>query len=96
MNKMKFGDMKSGQWFREIRGDGKEKRIFVKLQNVLPSGIKVAGTTRVTEDRFYASGEKMATRGEIFGEYNSIDSQGVPGRCPNWLEFELLDNPFER
>ena len=32
---MKFGDMHFGQWFK--RGD----RVFVKMQNILPSGIKV-------------------------------------------------------
>lgn len=92
-NIMKFGEMPYGQWFRELRSD--DPRVFVKIQNVLPSGIQVLYMKKVAKDHFFLSGEKMDSGGKIInGYFNSIDLDGIPGTCPDWVEFELIDPPY--
>lgn len=87
---MKFGEMHYGQWFRELNGD----RRFVKLQHVLPSGIKVIHRTFERGEGEDARFAKAGTA--IPGNFNAVDQDGIPGCCPDWLEFEIIDSPFEQ
>ncbi len=92
---MKFGEMRYGQWFRELRPD--KPRVFVKLQNILPSGIQVLHMKKVAKDHFFPSGEQMAKAGEIIpGYHNAIDVDGIPATCPDWVEFEVIKAPFKQ
>lgn len=93
MQCQKFGEMKYGQWFKECRSN---PRIFVKIQNILPSGISVLHISKVAENAYYKDGTLMAEKDELIsGHFNAIDSCGIPARCPDWLEFELIDSPFK-
>lgn len=93
MKLMKFGDMHYGQWFREANGD----RRFVKLQNVLPSGIKVIYRSFEIESIPEGEDARHAKPGKaIPGNLNAVDQDGIPGSCPDWLEFEIIDSPFEQ
>ena len=91
---MKFGDMRYGQWFRELRPN---PRVFIKIQNILPSGIQVLHQKIVARDAFYQDGTPMAKAGEeIGGYYNAIDQDGIPGCCPDWVEFEAIKPPYKQ
>jgi hypothetical protein len=92
MKLMKFGDMHYGQWFREANGD----RRFVKLQNVLPSGIKVIYRSFEIESIPEGQDARHAKPGQACSclHFNAVDQDGIPGSCPDWLEFEIIDAPF--
>lgn len=87
--KQKFGDMHYGQWFKECGGD----RRFIKMQHILPSGITVSYQT-VSKDDQECGGNVIPKGKMIHPELNAVDIDGIPGRCPDWLEFELIDPPF--
>jgi hypothetical protein len=91
---MKFGDMHYGQWFKECGGD----RVFVKIQNVLPSGIRVMYRKFTIASIPNGEDARHAIPGDdITGlAPNAIDQDGIPGSCPDWLEFEIIDPPFEQ
>lgn len=92
----KFGEMRYGQWFQECRDNG-TPRVFIKIQNILPSGIQVLHLAKVARDHSYPDGTPMAKAGEYINSYyNAIDIDGIPGCCPDWLEFELIDPPFKQ
>jgi len=60
----KFGEMRYGQWFREHREAGAvlarpEPRVFVKLQNILPSGIPVVYDAFVAKDTELYGGKRI-------------------------------------
>ena len=88
---VKFGDMPWGTWFKESRA--KNARVFIKLQNTLPSGI------RVVYDSFEISSipEGKDARYAITGvcctklHLNVVDENGTPGSCPDWVEFEIIE-----
>ena len=92
MNTMKFGEMSAGQWFREINGN----RVFIKLQNRLPSGIEVVydafEPVNTTDDRRHV---KTGSRINSL-HYNAVDQDGIPGSCPDWIEFEVIEAPVEQ
>ena len=91
----KFGEMRYGQWFRERRE--KDPRVFVKIQNILPSGIQILHQSVVARDHYFPEGQPMAKKGDVKrGYYNAIDQDGIPGCCPDWVEFELIDSPFKQ
>jgi hypothetical protein len=74
---MKFGEMPYGTHFKEVNGHRK----FIKLQDVLPSGL------------FQKSGRVVKNEDGSFSnliECNSIDYDGIHAKCPDWLEFEIL------
>lgn len=86
--KMKFSDMHYGQWFKEVRN--KNARIFIKLQNILPSGTPVIYNSYAAEDYLNTKkGEKLNSY-----PFNSVDIDGIPACCPDWLEFEIIESPF--
>lgn len=89
---MKFGDMHYGQWFREHGGD----RRFVKVQNVLPSGIRVIYRSFAIESIPEGEDARHAIPGHPCLHFNAVDQDGIPGSCPDWLEFEIIDSPFEQ
>lgn len=93
MKLMKFGEMRYGQWFRE---GGKDRRTFIKIQNILPSGIQIIHKSVVARDHFYDNGEKMATKGEVTSYFNAIDQDGVLACCPDWVEFEIIKSPVKQ
>ena len=89
----KFGEMRYGQWFREMRD--KNPRVFIKIQNILPSGIQVLHLMKIARDHFCENGLQMAKAGELINSYyNAIDQDGIPACCPDWVEFEIIDSPF--
>lgn len=78
--RMKFGDMEAGQRFSDGR------RTFIKLQTVLPSGYRQIHQRVVNQ----------APDGTILDKptalsFNSVDNNGGPSNCPDWVEFTLLD-----
>ena len=77
---MQFGDMVQGTHFKE--GNGKRK--FIKLQNVLPSGLS---------QKTYRSVIRDDSDVKKYIECNSIDYDGIHSTCPDWLEFEVIKEP---
>jgi hypothetical protein len=75
MKLMKFGEMKQGQHFQEANG----RRKFIKLQTVLASGLTQTNGRMVHDSK------------DRFLDYNAIDYGGCGGKCPDWLEFELIE-----
>ena len=75
---MKFGDMPQGTHFKELNGHRK----FIKLQNMLPSGLRQI-TQRVVWNVDGTLSEPISC--------NSVDYRGIHARCPDWLEFEVID-----
>jgi hypothetical protein len=89
---MKFGDMHFGQWFK--RGD----RVFIKMQNILPSGIKIiyrsfeiASIPEGDDARHAVPGSSCSSL-----HFNAIDQDGIPGSCPDHVEFEVIDSPVKQ
>lgn len=82
-----FKDIKSGEKFTELSG----RRTFIKLQDTLPSGIKVEYGSFCKEDcQFAKKGDHITSK------FNSIDENGIPGNCPDWLEFDVIENKNSR
>lgn len=93
---MKFGDMPYGQWFRET-GNKRDRRRFIKLQNILPSGIEMEYRTFCTKDKSYPDGSPMCDAGKLLHTgINAIDIDGIGARCPDWVVFELIKPPFKQ
>lgn len=89
---MKFGDMKQGQLFRELRDEN--PRSFIKLQHTLPSGFKVEyhmfGQKKQDQRWFEGdAGKDLDAKSER--TFNAVDMQGIMATCPDWVEFEVLD-----
>ena len=81
---MKFGDMPYGTFFKETREINPRK--FIKLQDYYPCVNEDGSLNKI----LYRSGmSEDALRSEI----NSIDIDGIPARCPDWLEFEVIAKP---
>lgn len=91
---MKFGDMPYGQWFKEIGRD----RVFVKLQNILPSGIKVIYRSFEIASIPEGHDARHAVPGPACSclHFNAVDQDGQPGSCPDWLEFEIIKPPVKQ
>lgn len=92
---MKFGDMHYGQWFKEV--GRKNARVMLKLQNVLPSGMKVAYDT--LEVDYIPEGEdsrRAVTKpGPLHcNHFNAVDVDGIPCCCPDFVEFRTIASPF--
>lgn len=80
-----FSDIKQGEWFREVSGS----RILVKLHNVLPSGC------HQSHMRFVVSKDKPEVKPSSIGmPFNSVDTDGITGFCPSWVEFDVIPKPF--
>jgi hypothetical protein len=87
---IEFGAMPYGTWFT----DG--SRTFVKLQDVLPSGIRVCyDSFEVEADDEADSREVTAGRRASSMHYNAVDTRGIPGCCPDWLKFRVVADPFD-
>lgn len=94
---MKFGEMRYGQWFRECGGNN--PRIFVKLQNILPSGIPIVYDAFVARDHdLDGDGKNIQQKGRKTNSmhFNAVDIDGIPGCCPDWIPFELIECPFKQ
>jgi hypothetical protein len=92
--KMRFGDMPYGTWFKTF---ARKPRIFIKMQNILPSGRNVVYKSFEVVDIPEGQDSRHALTGACctFLHLNAIDTDGVPGSCPDWLEFDTIDNPFK-
>jgi hypothetical protein len=88
MKKQKFAEMRYGQWFKI--GD----QVWVKLQNVLPSGIRVEYHGFVAED--WTLDHLSAKKGDRTSKkpFNAVGVEGIPGCVPDWLECVLIKSPF--
>jgi len=95
-NIQKFGDMPYGTWFKELRDEG-EPRIFLKIQNILPSGVQVVHESMVAKDLISEKGEVISKAGKRFGTYfNAVDIDGITACCPDWIPFEVIEPPFKQ
>lgn len=70
--------LKFGAMYWGQRFQDNHGRKFIKLQHILPSGLTQKYFRKVDESEQHL-------------EFNAVDDRGTPGRCPDWLEFELLD-----
>jgi hypothetical protein len=75
MKRAKFGAMEAGTIFN----DG--SRNFIKLKNTYASGLPRVFTHTIKSRAF------CGERGNL--EFNSIDFDGDPANCPDWVEFSL-------
>ncbi len=80
-NVMQFQDIPDGAHFREL---GENPRTFIKL--------------RLT----FATGEPFKVFRVVLGEddepkmqdwFNAVDYNGIGGKCPPWVEFEVIPKP---
>lgn len=82
MNIMKFGDIPYGTIFRENRSN---PRRFIKIQDVLPSGLKSFNYRRSSGkigDTEYKEEDQPLI------PFNSVDlDSGCTAKCPDWLEY---------
>lgn len=90
----KFADIKQGEFFRETgRGPIKNRRVFIKLQNRLPSGINIEYSSYGVEAQD-TQWEEYAGK-SVGSGFNAVDIRGYPGCCPAWVEFQVIPNPFK-
>lgn len=79
---MKFGDIPYGTIFRENRSN---PRRFIKIQDVLPSGLKSSNYRRSSGkigDTEYKEEDQPLI------PFNSVDlDSGCTAKCPDWLEY---------
>ncbi len=68
------------------------------MQDVLPSGIRVIYRSFEIESIPAGQDARHAKPGQSCSvlHFNAIDQDGVPGSCPDWLEFEIIEPPFKQ
>ena len=93
---VKFGDMPYGTWFKEDRA--KNARVFVKMQNILPSGIRVVYKSFEIVSIPEGDDARHAETGRCCSSlhFNAIDQDGIPGSCPDFVEFVIVKPPFKQ
>lgn len=90
---IKFGDMPQGTWFKDGGG-----RVFIKMQNTLPSGIKVV----YKSFEIVSIPEGDDARHAVIGRcctslhLNAVDQDGIPGSCPDFVPFTIVKPPFKQ
>ena len=78
---MTFGDMKAGTHFV----DGHDRKfIKLKLTSACGHGFRAL---RVWDGIFI---EGIPNSNDTF---NAVDYEGIGGKCPDWVEFEILKTP---
>ena len=76
---MKFGDMPSGTLFQETKDN---PRKFVKLLTHYPM---------IYEDGNQKEIQYWCESDNPIKNFNSVDFNGSPSSCPDWLEFEVFE-----
>ena len=77
---MKFGDMPDGTHFQEAHG----RRKFIKLK------LSFAGGDPFKVYRVVLGEDDKPKMQDFF---NAVDYQGIGGKCPDWVEFEVISIP---
>ena len=81
---MKFGEIPDGAHFQELR---KNPRKFIKIKSSYASGVPFKVYT-------IGLGENDEPQIPNWDHYvNALDYNGTFGKCPDWLEFEVIDKP---
>lgn len=81
---MEFKAIPDGAHFQELTDD--KPRRFIKLKTTFASGdpFKVYRIINGEDDN-----PKILAGHEI----NCIDYEGIGGKCPDWVEFQVIDKP---
>ncbi len=87
-DRVKFVDMPFGTWFTDGR------RLFVKLQSMLPSGIIPIYLSIEADNRHKKAWP--VSGGPFHIGFNAVDSEGITATCPGWLEFTVCATPAPR
>jgi len=80
-NVMTFEDIPEGAHFREL---GETPRTFIKLKLTFAAGDPFKVYRIVLDENDIPQMQDW---------FNAVDYQGVGAKCPDWVEFEVIDKP---